>query len=88
VDANSAGTRSDPLLGAIDEDAHRDRANYRFKRRQGDYSSAALAAAASVVEKVDPAIGDPMTYAGVCIEWAKREHRQWLWRCTRDHQLL
>jgi hypothetical protein len=34
------------------------------------------------------AIDDPMTCAGVCIEWAEREHRQWFWRCTRDHQLL
>ena len=23
----------------------------------------------------------PMTWAGVCIEWAEREHRQWFWRC-------
>jgi hypothetical protein len=61
---------------------------YRFERRQGAYSSTAHAAAAKVVEKVDPSIGDPMTYAGVCIEWAEREHRGWFWRCTRDHHLL
>jgi hypothetical protein len=61
---------------------------YRFERRQGAYSSTAHAAAAKVVEKVDTSIGDPMTYAGVCIEWAEREHRGWFWRCTRDHHLL
>jgi hypothetical protein len=61
---------------------------YRFERRQGAYSSVAHAAAARVVEKGDPSIGDPMTCAGVCVEWAEREHRQWFWRCTRDHQLL
>jgi hypothetical protein len=61
---------------------------YRFERRQGAWSSAAHAAAASVVAKADPSIGDPMTWAGVCIEWAEREHRQWFWRCAREHQLL
>jgi hypothetical protein len=61
---------------------------YRFERRQGAFSSAAHAAAARLVEKMDPSIGDPLTHAGVCIEWAEREHRQWFWRCTRDHQLL
>lgn len=61
---------------------------YRFERRQGAFSSAAHAAAARLVEKMDPSIGNPLTYAGVCIEWAEREHRQWFWRCTRDHQLL
>lgn len=61
---------------------------YRFERRQGTFSSAAHAAAARLVEKMDPSIGDPLTHAGVCIEWAEREHRQWFWRCTRDHQLL
>jgi hypothetical protein len=61
---------------------------YRFERRQGAWSSAAHAAAASVVAKADPSIGDPMTWAGVCIEWAEREHRQWFWRCARDHRLL
>ena len=55
---------------------------YRFERRQGAYSSAAHAAAAKVVEKVAPSIDDPMTWAGVCIEWAEREHRQWFWRCS------
>jgi len=61
---------------------------YRFERRQGAFSSAAHAAAAKLVEKMDPSIGDPLTYAGVCIEWAEREHRQWFWRCTREHHLL
>jgi hypothetical protein len=61
---------------------------YRFERRQGAFSSAAHAAAAKLVEKADPSIADPLTYAGVCIEWAEREHRQWFWRCTRDHHLL
>ena len=61
---------------------------YRFERRQGAFSSAAHAAAARLVEKMDATIGNPLTYAGVCIEWAEREHRQWFWRCTRDHQLL
>ena len=61
---------------------------YRFERRQGACSAAAHAAAARLVEKVDPSIADPMTWAGVCIEWAEREHRAWFWRCTRDHQLL
>jgi hypothetical protein len=61
---------------------------YRFERRQGAFSSAAHAAAAKLVEKMDPSIGDPLTYADVCFEWAEREHRQWFWRCTRDHHLL
>lgn len=61
---------------------------YRFERRQGARSPAAHAAAAKLVATADPSIGDPMTWAGVCIEWAEREHRPWFWRCTRDHQLL
>ena len=61
---------------------------YRFERRQGADSSVAHAVAASLVEKMDPSIVDPLTYAGACIEWAEREHRQWFWRCTREHQLL
>jgi hypothetical protein len=61
---------------------------YRFERRQGVCSSAAHATAARVVETADPSVGDPMTWACVCIEWAEREHRLWFWRCTRDHQLL
>jgi hypothetical protein len=61
---------------------------YRFERRQGACSSAAHAAAAEGIAKADPSISDPMTWAGVCIEWAEREHRHWFWRCTRDHQLL
>jgi hypothetical protein len=29
-----------------------------------------------------------MTYAGVCIEWAEREFRDWFWRCAPNHQVL
>jgi hypothetical protein len=61
---------------------------YRFERRQGAFSHAAHCAAAKVVEQADRSIGDPMTYAGVCIEWAEREYRQWFWRCAPNHQVL
>jgi len=61
---------------------------YRFERRLGAWSHTAHGAAAKLVAKADPSIADPMTWAGVCIEWAEREHRQWFWRCTRDHHLL
>jgi len=88
--AAGAGTRSDPRLGAIDADAHRDRADLPIsERRPGRLLlGGPCAAAAKMVEKMDLSIGDPLTHAGVCIEWAEREHRQWFWRCTRDHQLL
>ena len=61
---------------------------YRFERRQGSYSSMAHIAAARLIERRHPAIGNTMTYAGVCIEWAEREHRDWFWRCCRNHHLL
>ena len=61
---------------------------YRFERRQGSYSSMAHVAAARLIEKLHPAIADPMTWAGVCIEWAEREHRDWFWRCCRSHHVL
>jgi hypothetical protein len=61
---------------------------YRFERRRGAYSPAAHAQAAKVVQQKDRAITDPMTYAGVCIEWAEREYRQWFWRCAPSHQVL
>lgn len=61
---------------------------YRFERRQGACSLDAHAAAARVVEQLDRSITDPGTYAGVCIEWAEREYRQWFWRCAPNHQVL
>lgn len=61
---------------------------YRFERRQGAYSHTAHCAAAKVVEAFDRSIADPMTYAGVCIEWVEREHRGWFWRCCPNHQVL
>lgn len=61
---------------------------YRFERRRGAFSSSAHMAAAKVVEKADLSIVDPMNYAGVLIEWAEREHREWFWRCCRDHHVL
>jgi hypothetical protein len=61
---------------------------YRFERRLGAFSSAAHGAAAKVVEAADRCVGDPMTWAGVCIEWAEREYRPWFWRCAPDHQVL
>jgi hypothetical protein len=61
---------------------------YRFERRQGSYSLVAHEAAARIVAKEDPAVPNPMNYAGVLIEWAEREHREWFWRCCRDHHVL
>jgi len=61
---------------------------YRFERRRGSFSSAAHMAAAKIVEKADASISDPMNYAGVLIEWAEKEHRDWFWRCRRDHHVL
>jgi len=61
---------------------------YRFERRQGAFSYAAHRAAAQVVETADRTLSDPMTYAGVCIEWAEREYRGWFWRCAPNHQVL
>lgn len=61
---------------------------YRFERRRGAFSNRAHAEAAKVVQQIDRSIADPLTYAGVCIEWAEREYRQWFWRCAPDHQVL
>lgn len=61
---------------------------YRFERRRGAYSHSAHAAAARTVEQIDRAVDDAMTYAGVCIEWAEREHRAWFWRCAPNDQVL
>ena len=61
---------------------------YRFERRQCAGSASAHAVAAGLVEQIDRSLTDPMTYAGVCIEWAAREYRQWFWRCAPDHQVL
>lgn len=61
---------------------------YRFERRRGAYSYAAHRAAAELVRTTHPGIVDAVNYAGVCIEWAEREHRDWFWRCCRDHHLL
>jgi hypothetical protein len=61
---------------------------YRFERRRGAISNRAHAEAAKVVQQIDRSIADPLSYAGVCIEWAEREYRQWFWRCAPDHQVL
>ena len=61
---------------------------YRFERKCGAPSPMAHAAAARVVEQADRSIADPMMHAGVCIEWAEREHRSWFWRCAPNHQVL
>ncbi len=61
---------------------------YRFERRQGARSPDAHAAATRIVEQLDCSVTDPRTYAGVCIEWAEREYRQWFWRCAPNHQVL
>jgi hypothetical protein len=54
---------------------------YRFERRQVSSSNMARVAASWIVEKADASIRDSMTYASVLIEWTKREHRDWFWRC-------
>ncbi len=61
---------------------------YRFERRRGASSNRAHAEAARVVQQIDRSIADPLTHAGVCIEWAEREYRDWFWRCAPDHQVL
>jgi hypothetical protein len=61
---------------------------YRFARKCGDYSNTAHEQAAKIVARIDPSIADPMNHAGVLIEWAEREHREWFWRCCRDHHVL
>jgi len=61
---------------------------YRFGRRQGDSSEQAYAWAARRVASLDASIADPETHAGVLIQWMEREHRDWFWRCCRDHHVL
>ena len=41
-----------------------------------------------MVKQIDPSVDDAMNYAGVCIEWAEREFREWFWRCAPNHQVL
>ena len=60
---------------------------YRFERRQGN-SSTPLEEAAKIVASLDGSVSDPANYAGVLIEWAEREHRDWFWRCCRTYQHL
>ena len=43
---------------------------------------------AKTVEKAHPTIADPLNYAGILIEWAERQNRDWFWRCCRDHHTL
>lgn len=61
---------------------------YRFARRAGDPSCQAHAHAAAVVARLDPAVVDPARYARVLIKWMEQEHREWFWRCCRDHHVL
>ena len=61
---------------------------YRFERRRGAFSYLAHRAAAKAIEQIDPSVEVAMTYAGVCIDWAEREHRPWFWRCAPNHQVL
>lgn len=61
---------------------------YRFERKRGAYSSTAHEEAAKLVQRIDPAVADPRTCAGVCIEWAERQNRDWFWRCAPDHPYL
>jgi hypothetical protein len=61
---------------------------YRFERRLGAESYTAHTAAARIVEQIDRNVVDPMAHAGVCIEWAERQYREWFWRCAPDHQVL
>jgi hypothetical protein len=61
--------------------------SYRFARREGR-PNVALDEAAKTVTALDATIGDPRNYAGVLIEWAEREHRDWFWRCCLKHHVL
>jgi hypothetical protein len=61
---------------------------YRFGRRQGDSSEQAYGCAARRVASLDASIADPLIYAGVLVQWMEREHRDWFWRCCRDHHVL
>lgn len=61
---------------------------YRFARRQGASCAEAHVAASRPIELSAPSIADPMTIAGVMLEWAELEHRSWFWRCCRDDHFL
>lgn len=60
---------------------------YRFARRSGRHNAAHDDAAATV-KALDASVDDPKNYAGVLIEWAEREHREWFWRCCGDGHVL
>ena len=61
---------------------------YRFARRQRDLSNKAIGYATEAVARADPTVADPANHAGVLLEWAEKEHRDWFWRCCRDRHLL
>ncbi|MFO1162224.1 MAG: hypothetical protein U1E60_25520 [Reyranellaceae bacterium] len=61
---------------------------YRFERSRGAPSSTAHTQAARRVQQIDPTVHDPTACAGVCIEWAERQNREWFWRCAPDHPFL
>ena len=61
---------------------------YRFERRREFLSDITRMATAKLVRNKHPSIVDPVNYAGVCIEWPEREHRERFWRCCPDHQVL
>jgi len=61
---------------------------YRFARRQGDTCEQAYGWAARRVASLDSSIADPQACAAVLIQWMEREHRDWFWRCCRDHHVL
>jgi len=61
---------------------------YRFSRRQGEGAVRARREAARAMQRIDPAIADPMTHAMVLLEWMEQEHRDWFWRsCRTGHEL-
>lgn len=61
---------------------------YRFSRRAGDASCKAHDYAAAAVARLDPSVADPANTARVLIKWMEQEHREWFWRCRRDHHVL
>ncbi len=61
---------------------------YRFSRRAGDASDKAHDYASAAVARLDLSVADPAIYAAVLIQWMEREHRDWFWRCCRDHHVL
>jgi hypothetical protein len=61
---------------------------YRFSRRAGDASGKAHQYGAALVAALDPSVPDPKRYARVLIRWMEQEHRDWFWRCCRDHHVL